>query len=87
MATSSRAEGMNVEATQACLTAIERGAAGAALAGFTPDVVQQEFANRLVPNGMTRNLRQDPRVPRRQDRAAAQLRLFRSLVIALARSG
>src|SRR5262245_31158382 len=39
------------------LAAIERGAGGDALAEFfTPDIVQYEFPNRLVPNGATRDL-------------------------------
>ncbi|HEV8362086.1 MAG TPA: nuclear transport factor 2 family protein [Gemmatimonadaceae bacterium] len=47
----------NVAAARAYLTAIERGATGNELAAFfTEDVVQQEFPNRLMPNGATRNL-------------------------------
>lgn len=39
------------------LAAIERGATGDELAAFfTPDVVQEEFPNRLVPNGARRDL-------------------------------
>lgn len=39
------------------LGAIERGATGAELAAFfTPDVVQVEFPNRLLPHGATRDL-------------------------------
>jgi ketosteroid isomerase-like protein len=39
------------------LTAIEQGATGDALAAFyTPDAVQEEFPNRLLPNGARRDL-------------------------------
>jgi ketosteroid isomerase-like protein len=39
------------------LSAIESGATGPALARFfTPDVVQEEFPNRLMPNGARRDL-------------------------------
>jgi ketosteroid isomerase-like protein len=39
------------------LSAIEAGATGPALARFfTPDVVQEEFPNRLMPNGARRDL-------------------------------
>ena len=39
------------------LTAIEQGATGDALAAFyTPDAVQEEFPNRLMPNGARRDL-------------------------------
>lgn len=39
------------------LAAIEQGATGEALAAFyTPDAVQVEFPNRLVPNGTRRDL-------------------------------
>jgi ketosteroid isomerase-like protein len=39
------------------LAAIEQGATGDALAAFyTPDVVQEEFPNRLVPTGARRDL-------------------------------
>ncbi len=42
---------------QRYLEAIEQGATGDALAAFfTPDVVQEEFPNRLVPNGARRDL-------------------------------
>lgn len=52
-------ETSNVAAARAYLTAIERGATGDELAAFfTEDVVQQEFPNRLMPNGATRNLAQ-----------------------------
>lgn len=41
------------------LAAVEGGATGEALARwFTPDVVQEEFPNRLVPNGARRGLRE-----------------------------
>jgi ketosteroid isomerase-like protein len=47
----------NLERVRQCLTAIERGATGDALAMyFTPDVVQEEFPNRLVPAGARRDL-------------------------------
>lgn len=47
----------NLALTREYFRAIERGATGDALAAFfTPDVVQREFPNRLVPNGMTRDL-------------------------------
>ena len=52
-------ETKNVAAARAYLTAIERGAIGDELAAFfTEDVVQQEFPNRLMPNGATRSLTQ-----------------------------
>jgi ketosteroid isomerase-like protein len=39
------------------LTAIEQGATGDALATFyTPDALQEEFPNRLLPNGAQRDL-------------------------------
>ena len=42
---------------QRYLKAIEQGATGDVLAVFfTPDVVQEEFPNRLVPNGARRDL-------------------------------
>ena len=42
---------------QRYLEAIEQGATGDALAAFfTSDVVQEEFPNRLVPNGARRDL-------------------------------
>ncbi|HUQ07904.1 MAG TPA: nuclear transport factor 2 family protein [Kofleriaceae bacterium] len=47
----------NLERVRQYLTAIERGATGDALAVyFTPDVVQEEFPNRLVPAGARRDL-------------------------------
>ncbi|MGH7696869.1 MAG: nuclear transport factor 2 family protein [Gemmatimonadaceae bacterium] len=52
-------QSQNVELARKYLTAIERGATGGDLAAFfTHDVVQQEFPNRLTPNGATRNLTQ-----------------------------
>jgi len=52
-------ESNNVAAARAYLTAIEQGATGDKLAAFfSDDVVQEEFPNRLVPNGATRNLAQ-----------------------------
>jgi ketosteroid isomerase-like protein len=49
----------HIELAGRYLTAIERGATGEELAAFlSPDVVQQEFPNRLTPNGATRNLAQ-----------------------------
>lgn len=52
-------QSQNVERARKYLTAIERGAIGDDLAAFfSPDVVQQEFPNRLTPNGATRNLAQ-----------------------------
>ena len=52
-------ETKNVAAARAYLTAIERGATGDVLAAFfTENVVQQEFPNRLMPSGATRNLAQ-----------------------------
>jgi ketosteroid isomerase-like protein len=45
------------ELTRQYFAALERGAVGDALATFyTPDVVQEEFPNRLVPNGVRRDL-------------------------------
>jgi ketosteroid isomerase-like protein len=50
-------EQANVETTRAYLAAVERGATGEALARwFTPDVVQEEFPNRLMPTGARRGL-------------------------------
>jgi ketosteroid isomerase-like protein len=47
----------NLAIAERYITAVERGAAGDELAGyFTPDVVQEEFPNRLVPNGARRDL-------------------------------
>jgi ketosteroid isomerase-like protein len=47
----------NLEIACRYLTAIEQGATGDALAAFyTPDVVQEEFPNRLAPNGARRGL-------------------------------
>jgi ketosteroid isomerase-like protein len=47
----------NLGAAQRYLAAIEAGATGAELAAFfAPDVVQQEFPNRLTPAGATRGL-------------------------------
>jgi ketosteroid isomerase-like protein len=41
------------------LAAVEGGATGEALARwFTPDVVQEEFPNRLMPNGARRGLQE-----------------------------
>jgi ketosteroid isomerase-like protein len=47
----------NLEIVKRYLRAIEAGATGGALAAFyAPDVVQEEFPNRLVPNGARRDL-------------------------------
>ncbi|MCX6046136.1 MAG: nuclear transport factor 2 family protein [Chloroflexi bacterium] len=47
----------NLEIARRYLTAIERGATGETLAAFfAPDVVQEEFPNRLVPQGARRDL-------------------------------
>jgi ketosteroid isomerase-like protein len=47
----------NLETVRRYLTAIEQGATGAALAAFyAPEVVQEEFPNRLVVNGARRDL-------------------------------
>jgi ketosteroid isomerase-like protein len=47
----------NLPIVEAYLAAIEAGATGDALAAFyAPDVVQEEFPNRLVPNGARRDL-------------------------------
>jgi len=49
----------NLEIVRRYLCAIEEGLAFEELQGyFTPDVVQREFPNRLVPNGATRGLRE-----------------------------
>jgi len=46
-----------IEIAKAYLAALESGATGAALAAFyTDDVVQEEFPNRLVPDGARRDL-------------------------------
>jgi ketosteroid isomerase-like protein len=48
----------NLEYTRRYLRALEAGAQGDALAAFfTPDVVQEEFPNRLVERGATRDLK------------------------------
>jgi ketosteroid isomerase-like protein len=50
------AEQENVATARRYLAAIEAGATGEALAAFlTPDVVQVELPNRLVPNGVRRD--------------------------------
>jgi ketosteroid isomerase-like protein len=50
-------EERNLETARAYLAAIEGGATGEALARwFTEDMVQEEFPNRLVPNGACRGL-------------------------------
>lgn len=47
------------ERTRAYFAALAGGATGYALAEFYhPDVVQEEFPNRLMPNGAKRNLRE-----------------------------
>ncbi|CAN5662358.1 hypothetical protein BH10CHL1_BH10CHL1_26430 [soil metagenome] len=47
----------NLEIAQRYLQAIEQGATGATLAAFfAPDVVQEEFPNRLLPQGTRRDL-------------------------------
>jgi ketosteroid isomerase-like protein len=47
----------NLDFVKRYLGAIEAGATGDALAAFfAPDVVQEEFPNRLVPNGARRDL-------------------------------
>jgi len=49
--------GSNLETVKSYLGAIEAGAVGAELARhFAPDVVQEEFPNRLVPAGARRDL-------------------------------
>ena len=45
-----------VEIAKAYLAALERGDTETALACYAEDVVQQEFPNRLVPGGATRDL-------------------------------
>jgi ketosteroid isomerase-like protein len=50
-------EQANLETARAYLAAVEGGATGEALARwFTPDVVQEEFPNRLMPAGARRGL-------------------------------
>jgi ketosteroid isomerase-like protein len=47
-----------LEIARTYLQAVERGATGDELAAFyTDDVVQEEFPNRLVPNGARRDLK------------------------------
>ena len=47
----------NLETARRYVAAIAAGATGEKLAAFyTPDVVQEEFPNRLVPNGASRGL-------------------------------
>jgi steroid delta-isomerase-like uncharacterized protein len=49
--------GANLERAKAYLEALEAGATGDALARFyAEDVVQEEFPNRLLPNGAKRDL-------------------------------
>jgi ketosteroid isomerase-like protein len=45
-----------VEIATAYLAALQRGDSEAAIGYFSDDVVQQEFPNRLVPGGATRDL-------------------------------
>ncbi|MFY0569829.1 nuclear transport factor 2 family protein [Archangium lansingense] len=48
----------NLDIARRYLRAIEQGATGEALAAFFhPEVTQQEYPNRLVPTGATRDLR------------------------------
>jgi ketosteroid isomerase-like protein len=48
----------NLVAARRYIAAVESGATGDALAAFyAADVVQEEFPNRLTPNGARRNLR------------------------------
>lgn len=50
-------EQANLQTAREYLAAVENGATGQALARwFTPDVVQEEFPNRLVPAGARRGL-------------------------------
>jgi ketosteroid isomerase-like protein len=50
-------EQTNLDTARRYLQALENGATGPALAAyFAPGVVQQEFPNRLTPNGATRDL-------------------------------
>lgn len=50
-------EQANLQTARAYLEAVEHGATGEALARwFTPDVVQEEFPNRLMPGGARRGL-------------------------------
>ena len=47
----------NIAFARRYLAALERGVVGDALAEFfTPDVIQEEFPNRLVPSGARRDL-------------------------------
>ena len=47
----------NLDSAQRYLKAIESGATGSALAAFfAPDVVQEEFPNRIAPKGAQRDL-------------------------------
>jgi ketosteroid isomerase-like protein len=56
MSTSTR-DLANLDAARQYLAAIQQGATGDALARFfAPDVVQEEFPNRVVPDGKRRNL-------------------------------
>jgi ketosteroid isomerase-like protein len=50
-------EAANIETVRTYFKAIEDGAVGDAIARFfAPDVIQDEFPNRLMPNGARRNL-------------------------------
>jgi ketosteroid isomerase-like protein len=52
-------EAANLQAVRRYLDALSRGVTGDALAAFfTEDVVQEEFPNRLVPQGARRGLRE-----------------------------
>jgi ketosteroid isomerase-like protein len=54
----SSVEELNLAAATRYLKALEGGATGETLAAFfAPDVVQEEFPNRLTPNGARRDLR------------------------------
>lgn len=48
----------NLAIARKYLAAIEQGSDGGSLAFFCDDVIQEEFPNRLVPNGAVRNLEQ-----------------------------
>jgi ketosteroid isomerase-like protein len=46
----------NADVIRAYIAALNAGANDEALAFFAPDVVQEEFPNRLIPGGATRDL-------------------------------
>jgi ketosteroid isomerase-like protein len=76
-------EQANLRTALAYLAAVEGGATGETLARwFTPDVVQEEFPNRLMPNGARRGLQEmlDGAVRGQKVMAAQRYEVLSSLV-------